>query len=291
MTDPQVMSPCYRHPGVLTGVHCARCGRPICTQCMIVAPVGFQCPDCVATATAAQRQPTTVAGGRISERPVVTYTLIGISAVVYLVQALSGTDRATGLDPVSTNYGMWPIGIAANGEWYRLISAAFLHGGWLHLAFNMYVLYALGPTLEKILGHSRYLLLYLLAALGGGVASYAFSSMNTVSVGASGAIFGLMGALVVAGRRLRYDVTQVLILLGINVVIGFISPGVDWRAHLGGLITGAVVAAIFVFPAPKYRTLVQVLGILAVVGVMVIITMWRTAQILDFLAPAAGLFT
>ena len=114
----------------------------------------------------------------------------------------------------------------------------------------MYVLYVLGPPLERLLGHGRFLALFLIAGLGGAVASFSFSSINTVSVGASGAIFGLMGALVVAGRHLRADITQVLVLIGINVVIGFIAPGIDWRAHLGGLLTGAAVAFVFSRPLP-----------------------------------------
>ena len=214
----------------------------------------------------------------------VTYTLIGINLAVFLVQF------TVGINAVAGDYGMWPVGIAVGGEWWRLVTAAFLHGSFLHIAFNMYVLFALGPTLERILGHSRYLILYVLAAIGGGVASYVFSDMRTVSVGASGAIFGLMGALVVAGRRLRYDVTQVLVLLGINVVIGFIASGVDWRAHLGGLVTGALVAAIMVLPSPRHRMAVQVGGILALLGVMAVLVMWRTAQIQDVLAPL-GAFT
>ena len=246
---------------------------------MLPAPVGFQCPECVAGAAARTRQATTVAGGTPISKPLVTYTLIGINAAIYLLQMVGGVNAVAG------DWGMWPVGIAVGGEWWRLITAAFLHGSFLHIAFNMYVLFALGPTLERILGHGRYLVLYVLAALGGGVASYAFSDMRTVSVGASGAIFGLMGALVVAGRRLRYDITQVLILLGINVVIGFISPGVDWRAHLGGLVTGAAVAAIMVFAPKRHRTAVQVAGVLAVVVVLAAFTAWRTAQINEFLAP------
>lgn len=246
---------------------------------MTPAPVGFQCPECVAGAAARTRQPTTVAGGTPINRPLVTYGLIGINAAIFLIQV------AVGINAVAGDWGMWPVGIAIGGEWWRLVTAAFLHGSWLHLAFNMYVLFALGPTLERILGHGRYLTLYVLAALGGGVASYAFSDFRTVSVGASGAIFGLMGALVVAGRRLRYDITQVLVLLGINVVIGFVSPGVDWRAHLGGLVTGAVVAAIMVFAPRRHRTAVQVAGLLGVVLVLAALTAWRTAQINDMLAP------
>ena len=284
MTEPTVLPGCYRHPDRATGIRCTRCERPICTECMIAAPVGFQCPECVAGAAAQSRQATTIAGGALIGRPMVTYTLIGINLAVFLVQF------TVGINAVAGDYGMWPVGIAVGGEWWRLVTAAFLHGSFLHIAFNMYVLFALGPTLERILGHSRYLILYVLAAIGGGVASYVFSDMRTVSVGASGAIFGLMGALVVAGRRLRYDVTQVLVLLGINVVIGFIASGVDWRAHLGGLVTGALVAAIMVLPSPRHRMAVQVGGILALLGVMAVLVMWRTAQIQDVLAPL-GAFT
>ncbi len=278
----QTRPACYRHPDRPTGIRCTRCGEPICGECAVAAPVGFQCPDCVHAAAAARRSPTTVAGGRPITAPVVTYTLIGLNVVVFGLQYLRGVNAVAG------DFGMWPVGIAIDGQWWRLVTAAFLHGSFLHIAFNMYVLYALGPTLERILGHVRYIALYLLAALGGGVASYAFSDIRTVSVGASGAIFGLMGALVVAGRRLRYDITQVLVLLGINVVIGFLSPGIDWRAHLGGLATGALVAAIFVLPTGRRRTLVQVLGVAGVLVVLAAITMWRTEQITTLVAPLLG---
>ncbi|MHB1165956.1 MAG: rhomboid family intramembrane serine protease [Candidatus Nanopelagicales bacterium] len=279
MTEPVGLPACYRHPDRATGIRCTRCERPICPECMIGAPVGFQCPDCVAVASGQVRQPTTVAGAALIARPVVTYSLIGITVAIYLAQMAIGINAAAG------DYGMWPVGIAVNGEWWRLVSAAFLHGSFLHIAFNMYVLFALGPTLERILGHGRYLTLYLLAALGGGVASYAFSDLRTVSVGASGAIFGLMGALVVAGRRLKYDITQVLVLLGINAAIGFLAPGVDWRAHLGGLATGAAVAAIMVFAPARHRTAFQGGGVLGLLVVMAALTLWRTAQIQDYLAP------
>lgn len=270
---------CYRHPGQVTGLRCTRCGRPICGECAIAAPVGFQCPECVHAASATQRQPTTVAGGSPISAPVVTYTLIAINVVVFGLQWLGGINAVAG------DYGMWPVGIAVNGEWWRLGTAAFLHGSILHIAFNMYVLYALGPTLERVLGHVRYTVLYLMAALGGAVASYVFSDFRTVSVGASGAIFGLMGALVVAGRRLRYDVTQVLVLLGINIVIGFISPGTDWRAHLGGLITGAAVAAVMVLPGRRNQMRWQVLGIAGILVVLAVVTAWRTQQLNDLIAP------
>ena len=272
--DPAAAPPhCYRHPDRETYISCTRCGRPICPDCMVSAAVGFQCPDCVRAGAAELRQPATVAGGRWTGRPVVTWTLIGINVLAYLAQL------AFGVNAIAADWGMWPVGIALGGEWWRLITSAFLHGSFLHIAFNMYVLFALGPTLERVLGHARFVVLYLVAALGGAVASYLFSDLRTVSVGASGAIFGLMGALVVAGKRLRYDVTQVLVLLGINVVIGFLAPGVDWRAHLGGALTGAVVAAVMAYAPKQSRVLWQTLGCLAVAGVLVVGLMVRTASI------------
>jgi len=272
---------CYRHPDERTYVTCARCRRPICTQCMVNASVGFQCPECAGQG--APPKPTTPAGAPMIAKPTITYALIAINIAVFIWQYLVGMEEAT------TSWGMWPAHVAVDGQWHLLLTSAFLHGGFLHIAFNMYVLFALGPTLERVLGHWRYLLLYLLAALGGGVASYWFSGLMTVSVGASGAIFGLMGALVVAGKKLRYDITQVLILLGVNVALGFMSPGVDWRAHLGGLVTGALVAGIMVLPEKRHRVLVQVVGIGALIALMVILVVIRTNQITELLTPATGL--
>lgn len=249
---------------------------------MTQAPVGFQCPDCVRAGAASIRTPTTVSGGALISKPQVTYTLIGVNLAIFLAQL------ALGINALAVDYGMWPFGIAIGGEWWRLVTSAFLHGSILHIAFNMYVLFVLGPPLERILGHARYLVLYLVAALGGSVASYAFSDIRTVSVGASGAIFGLMGALIVAGRRLKADIRQVAVLLGINIVIGFIAPGVDWRAHLGGLITGAAIAGVLVYTPGllrQRRTLWQLGGTAAVLLVLAVVTMWRTGAIEAYVAP------
>lgn len=275
---------CFLHPDRQTYIRCTRCDRSICPECMRSAPVGFQCPECVGEAARTVRQPVTVGGGALVARPYVTYSVIGVTAVVFGIQFI------VGIGELANEFGMWPFGIALFGEWYRLLTAAFLHGSFLHIAFNMYVLFALGPTLERVLGHVRFLVLYLVAALGGSVASYTFSDPRTVSVGASGAIFGLMGALIVAGRRLKWDITQVLVLLGINVVIGFLSPDVDWRAHFGGLVVGALVAGVFVWTPPPLkssRTLWQSLGVLAILGVLVAVTMWRTGALVA-LATALG---
>lgn len=247
---------------------------------MIEAPVGYRCPECMNVA----RPPAakTVAGGSLVTKPNVTYVLIGINVAIFAVQFMIG------INSMAVDFGMWPAAIAVQNEWWRLFSSAFLHGSFLHIAFNMYVLFFLGPTLERILGHTRFLILYVLAALGGSVASYWFSSIDTVSVVASGAIFGLMGALVVAGKRLRYDITQVLFLLAINVVIGFLAPSVDWRAHLGGLIAGALVAAVMVLPPKRYRSMIQITGVAGILLILIALTIVRTTQLQELFAPITG---
>ncbi|MDP2013554.1 MAG: rhomboid family intramembrane serine protease, partial [Actinomycetota bacterium] len=221
----------------------------------------------------------TALGAPVISKPYLTYGLIGINIAVFLLQLSIGVDQS------ASNWGMWPIGIAANGDYWSLLTSAFLHGSILHIAFNMYVLFVMGPTLERVLGHARFAVLYLLSALGGAMASYSFSEINTVSVGASGAIFGLMGAFVVAGRRLRYDITQVLVLLAINLAFGFIQPNVDWRAHLGGLVVGALVAAIFVFAPRRNQVLWQTIGCLGLLAFLLVATLVRTSQVQDLLAP------
>ena len=239
---------------------------------MTAAPVGFQCPECVADgAKVTERAQRAIS----QDRPWVSWGIIAFCAAVFLLQFALGSDR------VINYFGMWPVAIAADGEWYRLLTSVFLHAGILHIAFNMYVLLVLGPPLERALGHVRFLVLFLLAGLGGSVASFVFSAPTTISVGASGAIFGIMGALVVAGRRLRWDITQVVVLIGINIAIGFVfGSGIDWRAHLGGLVTGAAVAALMVLPAHDVRRrYVEIGGVLVVGAVLVAAAVLRADQL------------
>ena len=204
---------CYRHPDRETWIRCTRCERPICPECMTAAAVGYQCPECVRAGAAQTRSARTVFGGSFSRDGAVSYTIIGLCVGLYVLVgwlgALGGLSR----------WGMQPVLIAVQGEWFRLVSSMFLHVGLLHLAFNMYVLYLLGPPLERVLGHGRFLTLFLLSGLGGSVASYAFSPLTTLSVGASGAIFGLMAAWIVVARRLNRDAGQVIVLLAINVAL------------------------------------------------------------------------
>lgn len=240
---------------------------------MIPAAVGFQCPECVAEGQAQTRPPMTPMGGAIVRRAVVTQVLIGICVAVFILQYLAGFDAVVG------TYAMQPAAVALGGEWWRLLTAAFLHLSILHILFNMYVLYLIGPELEALFGHVRFLIVYLLAAVGGSIASFAFGPFLVPSAGASGAIFGLMAALIVAGHSLRRDVTQVIVLLGVNIVIGFLVPNIDWRAHLGGAVVGAAAAAVMAYAPRQSRVLWQSLGVLAICGALVAAMSLRTAQL------------
>jgi membrane associated rhomboid family serine protease len=235
---------------------------------MTPAPVGFQCPECVREGAASVSQVRTPFGGRVSTTPYVTFTIIGLCITVYAIELLAGQNKFI------SDFGNAPAAIAINNEYYRLVTSMFLHASILHILFNMYILYVFGPTLERLLGHVRFATLYLLAGLGGSVASFWFSLPIGVSVGASGAIFGLMGAMVVVGSKMKINITQVVALIAINLVLGFAIPNVDWRAHIGGLITGAAVAALYVYvPRGPRRTTIHVLGSVAVFAVLIGLTL------------------
>ena len=280
---------CYRHPDRETYIRCTRCERPICPDCMTSAAVGFQCPECVAEGRATVREPRTVLGARTISRPYVTLALIGINVVLFGLELLSRTDPDSGINTIATNYGMWPVGVAVNDEYFRLFTSMFLHLNLMHIGFNMLVLWMLGPQLEQILGHVRYTVLYLVAGLGGSVASFWFSDPRTIGIGASGAIFGLMGAYVVVGKALRSDITQVVGLIALNVVIGFVVGGIDWRAHLGGLATGAIVAALFAFGPMRRNVWLQAGGVVLVLALLGAAVVVRDQQITaQFAAILAG---
>lgn len=267
---------CYRHAERETWIACARCGRPICPECMTAAAVGYHCPECLREGAATVRAARTVFGGTLTREGRVTTGIIGVCVGLFLTVSLGGF--AGGL----ADWGMQPIAIALADQSYRLLSSMFLHAGWMHIAFNMYVLYVLGPPLERVLGHGRFAVLFLVGGLGGSVASYWFSPLRTLSVGASGAIFGLMAAMIVVGRRLNQDVSQVVGLLGINVVLGFLISGIDWRAHLGGALTGALVALMLTTGRGSLgtrRVASQAVAIGAILVGLLVLVLWRTAQI------------
>jgi membrane associated rhomboid family serine protease len=242
---------------------------------MTAAPVGFQCPECVSEGESTVRQPTTVLGGQVRERgdDLVTKILIGLNVGIWLIgMAVGFGDIAARFALLSGNLGGRPVGVA-DGEWYRLLTAAFVHEQPWHLALNMYALWILGRMLEPVLGRWRFVTLYVLSALGGAAAS--LLAPGVISYGASGAVFGLMGALFVVLRRFGRDVTAVLVILAINVVFGFVVPGIDWRAHFGGLITGAVLAFAFAHAPRAHRALVSAVVCAAMLVVIIMMVAVR----------------
>jgi membrane associated rhomboid family serine protease len=247
------------------------------------ASVGFQCPDDVAAGAKTVRQPRTVFGGRVGgDTSTVSLTLVVLNVLVFVGGYLVGErelQEAYGNVPGPVLIGDG-VGGVATGEYYRLLTAAFLHGGPFHLAMNMFALASLGPTLESALGRSRYLALYLLSALGGSVLSFLLSSPGQLGVGASGAIFGLFGAYYVVVRRLGGETRQIVTLLLINLAITFAVPIIDWRAHLGGLVTGALVAAALAYvPRGPRRTMLQAAACVALLVVLVGLVAARKAAL------------
>lgn len=268
---PQV---CPRHPDRQTYLACTRCARPACPQCLVPASVGFHCVDCLS----AQPEPQgrTVFGARSTggKASVTKAILLACIAAFIAQQAVAGFTRQ-----------FWLVGLAydppalvgvAVGEWWRLISVGFLHGGFVHIAFNMYALWLLGPNLEQLYGHRRFASIYALALLGGSTASFLFNAPNTPAVGASGAIFGLFGATIVAARRLGRDASGIYAVLVINAIIGFTVPNIDWRAHAGGLVVGALAAWLL---DGRRAAPWRLTGPWLVVAGLVVAVAWRTVEL------------
>jgi membrane associated rhomboid family serine protease len=245
------------------------------------AAVGHQCVECVREGARTVRQPRLRFGGRQrSTTPVVTYALIAINVLAFILQTVSvGVER---------QLTMWSPAVA-DGEVYRLVTSAFLHYGMTHLLFNMWALYVVGPPLESWLGRLRFGALYALSALGGSVLVYLLSPVNAATAGASGAVFGLFGATFVVGQRLNLDVRWVIALIAINLVITFVVPGISWQGHLGGLVTGALVALAYVYAPRGTRNLIQAGVTVAVVVLFTVLVWWRTSELLAGLGRPLGL--
>jgi membrane associated rhomboid family serine protease len=269
---------CYRHPDRETYISCQRCGRPICPDCMRQASVGFQCPQCVAEGRASTPRPRTVYGGRV--RPsdnIATLTLIGINLVVYLLILLSGGGGSRLLNETV----LFPVSVA-DGEWWRLLTATFVHVQFLHLFFNMFALWIFGPVLEGMLGRTRFVTLYLLSGLVGSVAVYWLSDPGVPTLGASGSIFGLLGAALVVSVRRGYDVSWLLGLLGINLVFTFVATNISWQGHLGGLVGGLAIGAAVAWAPRRFRTVVQVVVFAAILALCLLLIALRTAELAPF---------
>ncbi len=268
---------CYRHPDRQSFVLCQRCLRTICPECQTQAPVGVICPDCLKAQRKAQTPAQRKAGswGRrqfsfaAGRRPVVTLALVAVTAFVGLLQLIPGLD-ITGWFLFAAPY-LYPNLNGGLFEPWRLVTAMFVHSGIWHLALNMLSLWLIGRSLEPMLGRWRFLALYLIGGFGGQVAVACLAPMTAV-VGASGAVFALFGALLVIGRHLGADITGILVILGLNLVIGFI-PGfhIAWQAHIGGAVVGALVGVILLRTRKPSQRTAQILLLAALVVALVIV--------------------
>ena len=240
-------STCYRHPDRTTGLACTRCGRAACTDCLRPAAVGQHCVDCLAQGRSDIR-PVTPTGPVSAARPTpyVTYALIAVNVAVFAItasQAHSITDNH--LSRLFFDWVLAPPAVA-HGQWIRVLGAGFLHYGPLHLVVNMFALYILGRDTEAVLGRARFLAVYLTSLLGGS-AAVMWLATDAATAGASGAIYGLFGAMTVILLRLRQSPVQMLILIVINLVISVSLPGISLWGHLGGLLAGTLAAGGILF--------------------------------------------
>jgi membrane associated rhomboid family serine protease len=234
---------CYRHPNRETGVSCSNCGRPICPDCMTPTPVGMRCPDCARERTRVTRG--AVAPGRY-DAPA-TYALIALNVVAYLAEVAGG---GGGLSPSSSSvvfdFGLYGP-FVAEGEWYRLLTSGFLHASIIHIGFNMFALFFLGRLLEPGIGTARFVALYFASLFAGSFGAILLSP-DSLTIGASGAVFGIFGATFVIARSRGVDAlaSSIGVILLLNLAITFGNPEISIGGHLGGLAGGVLCALVIV---------------------------------------------
>lgn len=298
MEPESTLTTCFRHPKVESHVRCTRCERFICPDCMRAAAVGHQCPECVREGARSVRQARTAFGGRITTVPLVTYVLIGLNVLAYVGELVRPAivDRfemlGAGLVGPDGGHYVWQAAYppdfhvegVVDGEWYRLLTGAFLHlpptegtFGILHIVMNMVSLWNIGRVVEAQLGRIRYLALYLLSALGGSVLVL-LAAPHDPTLGASGAIFGLGAAYYVMARRLGADMAQVnRFMAGLLLWLVLSAAMTSWEGHLGGLLTGAAVTLAYAYaPRDGRRALVQA-GACATLLVLLVVCAWAKA--------------
>lgn len=303
---------CYRHPDRPTYVSCVRCGRPICPEDMRPASVGFQCPEEDSAPKVRTIGPGATRGRALLRAAPVTMSVIAICVAVFVVLVASGSsfigtgvsDLQLRLEQISLSVGLRQPdgsvlvlhGIAA-GHYWRILTAMFVHFGLIHIGSNMLVLFFIGIPLERRIGSGRFAAVYLVTGIGGGVATYLFAGPTQASAGASGAIFGLLGAYAVLARRYRSaelgSVTGTIVL---NLVITFSIPGISITDHLGGLVIGAVLGGVLALEGGlpvRQRARVRALAregaaIALVLAVLVGLTAYRTAELRSSYGPQAS---
>jgi len=246
-----------------------RCDRPACPECLREASVGYQCVDCVAEGRRTVRRRTTIAGARLNTQVVVVPVLVVINLAIYAVTvaqagSLAGNDRA----PLFDSWVLWPAGIVEFNQPWRLLTAGFLHYGPIHVGLNMVALWIIGRDIEPVLGRVRFAAVYFLSLLGGSVAVFLFGSVNSGTAGASGAVWGVMGAVLVTVLRLKLNPQPVIAVIAINAVISFL-PGISLLGHLGGFVVGVLATAALLY-APRGRQLQVQVGALVGLGVLLV---------------------
>lgn len=267
---------CYRHPDRETGLSCSECGRPICADCANFGPVGIRCPEHASVrgpgATRLKPKPVRRAPGTAlgTNRAPVTYTLIAINVAVYLLTVAQGgggfSSPGGSLFNKTVLYGPF----VAHGDWWRLVTAMFLHASLLHIGFNMYALWVIGRIVEQYLGTVRYIGLYFVSGLAGSAGAL-LQAPHTPILGASGAIFGILGAMLVIEWQVTGSLAgQAAALIAINLVISFLIPGISWGGHVGGLIGGILVMLAYAHWSDRSRAQHGQLGLGGVLGLIVV---------------------
>jgi membrane associated rhomboid family serine protease len=302
MPDDIEVRHCYRHPHRETGVSCSNCGRPICHECMIPAAVGFRCPECVRQQQAHGSRAKVVTRGQIrsgwgsaamgaSGGWSVTKVLVALNVIMFVVEVLTG---ATQLMGGGSGQAMVDLGglyvpyVLVRHEYWRLFTSMFLHEGILHIAFNMWALWVIGGFVESILGRTKFIILYFVSGFAGSVLVLVAAPVNSLVVGASGAIFGLFGALAVhaflnRGRdfQSRALLGNILFLLVINLVFTFTAGAISWQAHVGGLVAGAATMASMMLAGRKDPRapfgVADAVGVVVIVLVLVVVAWWRVS--------------
>jgi membrane associated rhomboid family serine protease len=276
---------CYRHPDVQTRVHCTRCDRPICPDCMIPAPVGHQCPECVEQARRDFRSgPGRALRGGVSA----TKALLVAIAIPFVIEVILGGPQALFNPSAEILFdmgAMQPIAVA-DGQFWRLFTAMFLHVGLLHVALNAYFFWLFGRMVEASFGRTWMVLIYVVAGFLASVASYAFGPVTTLAVGASGAISGVFGAFIAYNYRRRQhamnaaNLRLALTVIVLNAVIAIGYSSIDWRAHVGGLVAGFALGYLADNSGPaRQRAVVRFAGVATLVVIGIALVLWRTAEI------------
>jgi membrane associated rhomboid family serine protease len=292
MAEDQLPSPpaptievCYRHPDVQTRVHCTRCERPICPDCMIPAPVGFQCPECVEEARREFRKgPGRPFRGGIS----VTKALLVAIAIPFVIEIVVGGPQAL-FDPSAQllfDLGAMAPPAVADGQFWRLFTAMFLHAGLLHVALNAYFFWLFGRVVESVFGRTWMLLIFLVSGFLASVASYAFGPVLALAVGASGAISGVFGAFIAYNYRRRHlaanaaNLRMALTVIVLNAFIAVAYSSIDWRAHVGGLVAGFALGYLADDAVPaRQRAVARFAGVATLLALGIALVVWRTAEI------------